>query len=275
MSVKLSRIVKRLEELYPPRLAEEWDRVGLITGHPDSEIDKVLVAVDPVAKVLEQAIEVGAQLIVTHHPLYLRGTSFVAATDPKGILIHRLIENGIALFNAHTNADSAEGGVADSLAAAVGLKDTRPLIPLSEHTGSGRIGDLPVSLPLKDFAQQVAQALPPCPAGILIGGDLEAKVKTIAVSGGSGDSFLEDARRAGADVYICADLRHHPASEHLEAGRPYLICATHWASEWPWVPGCAHNLEKSFAGKLTVKVSKICTDPWVARIAPVNTENYR
>lgn len=273
VSVKLSRLVERLEELYPPHLAEEWDRVGLITGHPDSEIDKVLVAVDPVAKVLEQAIEVGAQLIVTHHPLYLRGTSFVAATDPKGCLIHRLIENGIALFNAHTNADSAEGGVADCLAAAVGLENTRPLLPLSEHTGSGRIGNLPAALPLKDFAQQVAQALPDCPAGILVGGDLEAKVKTIAVSGGSGDSFLGDARRAGADVYICADLRHHPASEHLEAGKPYLICATHWASEWPWVPACARHLEHSFCGELTVEVSKICTDPWAARIAPKLSEN--
>lgn len=268
MSVKLSRIVERLEELYPPRLAEEWDRVGLITGHPDSEIDKVLVAVDPVAKVLDQAIAVGAQLIVTHHPLYLRGTSFVAATDPKGSLIHRLIENGIALFNAHTNADSAEGGVADCLAAAVGLENTCPLIPLSEHTGSGRIGDLPAALPLKTFAQQVAQALPACPAGILVGGDLEAKVKTIAVSGGSGDSFLADARRAGADVYICADLRHHPASEHLESGKPYLICATHWASEWLWTPQCARELTQSFAGELTVEVSEICTDPWVQRIAP-------
>lgn len=273
MSVKLSRLVERLEELYPPRLAEEWDRVGLITGHPDSEIDKVLVAVDPVAKVLEQAIEVGAQLIVTHHPLYLRGTSFVAATDPKGSLIHQLIENGIALFNAHTNADSAKGGVADCLAAAVGLENTRPLLPLSEHTGTGRIGDLPAALPLKDYAQQVGQALPACPAGILVGGDLDAKVQRIAVSGGSGDSFLEEARKAGADVYICADLRHHPASEHLEAGKPYLICATHWASEWPWVPACARQLEHSFVGELTVEVSKICTDPWAARIAPKTLES--
>ena len=248
MSVKLSRLVERLEELYPPRLAEEWDRVGLITGHPDSEIDKVLVAVDPVAKVLEQAIEVGAQLIVTHHPLYLRGTSFVAATDPKGSLIHQLIENGIALCNAHTNADSAKGGVADCLAAAVGLENTRPLLPLSEHTGTGRIGDLPAALPLKEYAQQVEQALPACPAGILVGGDLDAKVQRIAVSGGSG-------------------------SEHLEAGKPYLICATHWASEWPWVPACARQLEHSFVGELTVEVSKICTDPWAARIAPKTLES--
>ena len=93
-------------------------------------------------------------------------------------------------------------------------------------------------------------------------------MKTIAVSGGSGDSFLADARRAGADVYICADLRHHPASEHLEAGKPYLICATHWASEWLWTPQCARELAQSFAGELTVEISEICTDPWVKRITP-------
>lgn len=272
MSIKLSSIVERLEEVYPPDLAEDWDRVGLIVGRPSSQIDKVLVAVDPVEKVLAEAIEHGAQLIVTHHPLYLRGTSFVAATDPKGSLVHRLIENGIALFNAHTNADSAAGGVADCLARTVGLEDTRPLIPLGENTGSGRIGRLPAPMPLKEFAKKVAQSLPACPAGILVGGDLDALVSTIAVSGGSGDSFLGDARHAGADVYICADLRHHPVSEHLEGGKPYLICATHWASEWPWVPGCARMLQESFPEEIEVMVSRICTDPWAARISPDNED---
>ncbi|WP_327395269.1 Nif3-like dinuclear metal center hexameric protein [Varibaculum vaginae] len=270
MSIKLSNIVKRLEEAYPPDLAEEWDRVGLIVGRPSSPIDKVLVAVDPVDTILTEAIERRAQLIVTHHPLYLRGTSFVAATDPKGSLVHRLIENGIALFNAHTNADSAAGGVADCLAQAVGLEDTRPLIPHTENTGSGRIGRLAVPMPLRDFANKVAQSLPSCPAGILVGGELDASVSTVAVSGGSGDSFLTDARRAGADVYICADLRHHPASEHLAGGRPYLICATHWASEWPWVPRCARMLQESFPKQLEVEISRICTDPWEMRISPEN-----
>lgn len=272
MSIKLSSIVKRLEEVYPPNLAEDWDCVGLIVGRPSSPVDKVLVAVDPVEKVLAEAVEKGAQLIVTHHPLYLRGTSFVAATDPKGSLVHGLIENGIALFNAHTNADSAAGGVADCLAQAVGLEDTRPLIPLDEHTGSGRIGRLSAPMPLREFASKVAQSLPACPAGILVGGDLDAPVSAIAVSGGSGDSFLADARRAGADVYICADLRHHPASEHLEGGKPYLICATHWASEWPWVPKCANMLQESFPEEIEVMISRICTDPWAARITPENKD---
>lgn len=266
MSVELNEIIRRLQEAYPPELAEDWDRVGLITGRLDSKIEKVLVAVDPVAKIVDQAIALEAQLIVTHHPLYLRGTSFVAATNPKGTLVHRLIENGIALFNAHTNADSASAGVADCLARAVGLTKTRPLLPVSENTGSGRIGKLPQAMSLGEFAKQVASRLPKCPAGILVGGDLDAAVETVAVSGGSGESFLSAAREKGADVYICADLRHHPASEHLEAGKPYLICATHWASEWPWVPQCSQILKESFPSQLEVIASTICTDPWTERI---------
>lgn len=83
MSVELNEIIRLLQEIYPPELAEEWDRVGLITGHLDSKIDKVLVAVDPVATVADQAIALGAQLIVTHHPLYLRGTSLWQPPTPK------------------------------------------------------------------------------------------------------------------------------------------------------------------------------------------------
>ncbi len=127
--LSVADVVGALEDMYDPRWAEPWDAVGLVCGDPSAPVRRVLFAVDPVATVGEEAVEGGCQLLVTHHPLYLRGTSSVAATTAKGRLVHWLVSNGVALHVAHTNADVAEPGVSDSLGAAIGLTDLRPLDP--------------------------------------------------------------------------------------------------------------------------------------------------
>jgi len=102
-----------------------------------------------------------------------------------------------------------------------------------------------------------------------VGGDLDAVVERIAVSGGAGDSLLQRARQAGADVFLTADLRHHPASEHLEEGRPYLLCGTHWATEWVGLEPLAQRLQESARSRgssLTARVSRIVTDPWTLHL---------
>lgn len=125
----LADVVAALDRLYPPHTAESWDAVGLVCGDPDAEVSRVLFAIDPVAVVAGEALDWGAQLVVTHHPLFLRGVHGVAATTPKGRLVHRLISRGVGLHVAHTNADSAEGGVNDALAETLGLTELRPLAP--------------------------------------------------------------------------------------------------------------------------------------------------
>ncbi|MDO4909701.1 MAG: Nif3-like dinuclear metal center hexameric protein [Corynebacterium sp.] len=129
--VRLGEIIARLNAFYPPALAEPWDRVGLICGDPEDQVNEIVLALDCTEDVVDTAIEWGAQLIIIHHPLLLRGTSTVATTDPKGRLIHRLIKNGIALFAAHTNADSARPGVNDKLAEILGVTPGRPIAPRS------------------------------------------------------------------------------------------------------------------------------------------------
>ncbi|WP_280445143.1 Nif3-like dinuclear metal center hexameric protein [Nocardia brasiliensis] len=123
----LADLIAVLDTAYPPRLAESWDSVGLVAGDPAEEITRVLFAVDATAAVVDEAIEWRAQALVVHHPLLLRGVDTVAADTPKGALLHRLIRSGCALFTAHTNADSADPGVSDALAAALGLTVTGPL----------------------------------------------------------------------------------------------------------------------------------------------------
>ncbi|GIG19839.1 GTP cyclohydrolase 1 type 2 [Cellulomonas chitinilytica] len=123
----MADVVRLLDGRYPPRTAEQWDAVGLVAGDPDQPVRRVLFAVDPVAAVVDEAVEWGADLLVTHHPLLLRPVHSVAATTFKGALLHRLVRSGVALLTAHTNADAAAGGVADALAEALGLLDTAPL----------------------------------------------------------------------------------------------------------------------------------------------------
>ncbi|TNC23148.1 Nif3-like dinuclear metal center hexameric protein [Amycolatopsis alkalitolerans] len=265
----LSQIIAVLEEAYPPGLAESWDAVGLVCGDPAEDVDRVLVCVDPVEATVDEAVELGAGLIVAHHPLLLRGVHGVPADTAKGRLVHRMIRAGIALYCAHTNADAANPGVSDALAEAIGL---RVLGSLDDQSGIGRIGELPEPEAFAIFVQRVADALPETEPGVLGAGDPDRPIRTVAVSGGAGDGYLAAATAAGADAYVTADLRHHPASEHLEAGGPALVGVTHWASEWPWCEQASGVLRRAFTGNVDSHVSTRRTDPWTIRTARERTE---
>jgi dinuclear metal center YbgI/SA1388 family protein len=288
---RLADVVRVLEALYPPQTAESWDAVGLVAGDPAQPVRRVLFAVDPTWTVLDEAVEVGADLLVTHHPLLLRGVHSVAATTFKGAFVHRAIREGVAVYTAHTNADAARGGVAEALAELIGVEEGEPLVPADarDHTlpavGIGRVGRLTEPVPLRAFAERVAAVLPGTAQGVRVAGDLDAVVERVAVVGGAGDSLFDAVRSSGADVYVTADLRHHPASELREraehearaagagTARPFLVDVAHFASEWPWLEHAARDLvrllgetaDASHAGKLDVRVSTRPTDPWTAR----------
>jgi len=125
--MRLADVIAQVEAWYPPDRAEDWDAVGLVCGDPDAEVRRILLAVDPVLAVADEAAGTGADLVITHHPLYLRGTSSVAATTPKGRVVHRLLTHGCALYAAHTNADAPAGGVSESMGLALGLQHLWPL----------------------------------------------------------------------------------------------------------------------------------------------------
>ncbi|WP_405004370.1 Nif3-like dinuclear metal center hexameric protein [Kitasatospora purpeofusca] len=273
---KLSDVITALEELYPPQWAESWDAVGLVCGDPQAEVRRVLFAVDPVQAVVDEAVEWGADLVVTHHPLYLRGTTTVAATTFKGRVVHTLIRAGVALHVAHTNADHADPGVSDALAEAVGLTVTGPLVPDPTdplgRRGTGRVGLLEPPLPLAAFAARVAAGLPATAAGVRVSGDPNRLISRVAVCGGSGDSLFAEVRAAGVDAYLTADLRHHPASEAAEAAPVALVDAAHWATEWPWLPLAERALlgtAEKRGWTVETRVSRTVTDPWTAH-APMS-----
>ncbi|MCD5344515.1 Nif3-like dinuclear metal center hexameric protein [Arthrobacter sp. AK04] len=273
----LGEMLLAVEELWPESLAENWDEVGLVAGHPSAPVTKVMFAVDPTLEVIEEAVEWGAELLITHHPLLLKGVTTVAATTPKGRAVHRLIESGTALLTVHTNGDSAVGGVSDVLADALGLQDAAPLTVAANglpEEGIGRVGDLPEAVSLGDFAARVFGILPSVAGGVRVSGDKDGLVRRIAVCGGAGDSLFNEVRASNADVYVTADLRHHPASEAREAslnGRPYLIDVSHFASEWLWLPAAAAALGNVLADQghdVEIQVSTTNSDPWDFILTP-------
>lgn len=262
-------ITRVLDGLYPFGSAADWDAVGPVCGDPQAPVRTVLLAIDPVGTVIDEALEIGAGLLVTHHPLYLRPTSSVWGGTAKGRTIHRLVRGGCGLVVAHTNADEAVDGVSDALSRALGLTACDPLVPTGDgRTGAGRVGTLIEPMSLREFSALVARSLPATSAGVRTAGDPERQISRVAVCGGAGDSYLEAATQSGADVYVTADLRHHYASEHLESGGPALVDPGHWASEWPWLPVAARALLDGLAadapGDATVNihVSERVTDPW-------------
>lgn len=266
----LSDAVRAVESRYPATLAADWDAVGLVCGDPDSPVRSVLFAVDPVMAVVDESMMLGVDLIVVHHPLFLRPVHSVGATDHGGRLVHTLISHGIGLLAAHTNADSARGGVSDALAAALGVGSTRPLVPLQEDPtmGIGRVGALDVTMTLREFAARVATSLPATAHGVRVSGDLDAQVSTVAVCGGAGDAHLDDAAQV-ADVYVTSDLRHHRALDHRLGDGCALIDVAHWAGEWPWLEVAAAQLADDVArlgATVEVHVSTVPTDPWTAHI---------
>ena len=266
----LREVVAALERLYPPHTASSWDRVGLVTGDLDHPVSLVHFAVDPTLAVIDEARAAGADLLVTHHPLLLRGVHSLATAGAKGASVTALIVNDIALYVAHTNADVASPGVCDALAGACALVDVRPLEVVDNvgGVGCGRVGSLARPQTLREFVEQLSTVLPKAAGGIRVAGPADALVSRVAVVGGAGDDRFDAVRASGADVYVTADLRHHPALEAREearGGTPYLVDAGHWATEWVWLEGARSELVRELGGRGASLDTHICTlrtDPW-------------
>jgi len=263
----LREVLEVVERLYPPATAQSWDRVGLVTGDPGQPVRRIHLAVDPTLAVIEEARELGADLLVTHHPLLLRGVHGVATTSAKGAAVTHLVVGDVALYVAHTNADVAAEGVSEALAHACGLTSTTPLT-IAEGQPMGRVGDLAEPLALRAFVEGLGTRLPEAAGGIRVAGPPDAVVRRVAVLGGAGDDLFEEVRAGGADVYVTADLRHHPALEAREesrGGTPYLVDAGHWASEQVWLARAERALRAALGERATrveTHISTVRTDPW-------------
>lgn len=265
MSQTLAEVCVALDALWPLSGAEAWDSPGLLSGDPAAAISRILLAVDAVDETVDEAAESGTDLLLVHHPLLMRGVTTVAESTAKGALLARLIRSGCALYAAHTNADIVATGTSARLADLIGLQDAVPIVETGPGVGLGRVGVLPEPTTLGQFARRLAELLPPTATGVRVAGGFDDPVRRVAVCGGAGDSLLADPLVRAADVYVTADLRHHPASEAIAsarvAGGPALIDVSHWASEWLWLDVAADEMRRALPG-IEVVVSERRTDPW-------------
>jgi dinuclear metal center YbgI/SA1388 family protein len=265
----LRDVLVALDVLWPLAGAQEWDAPGLVVGNPDSEIRSVHLVIDATIDSVAEAMDQGADLIIAHHPLLLRGVTTVSEATYKGHLIAQLIRGGCALYAAHTNADSVPTGTSWRLAELLGLLDHTPLTEgsLPGH-GLGRVGDLPVAKTLYEVAVAVGEVLPQTAVGPVVAGDANQVITTVSLCAGAGDSFLFHPAVLGSDVYITSDLRHHPASEAREqarlSGGPALITISHFAAEWLWLDGASAELRHALG--LPITVSDLSTDPWTFQV---------
>jgi dinuclear metal center YbgI/SA1388 family protein len=264
MAIQLKDIAASFEKLWPVHLAEDWDVVGLVSGSNQKPINSVLLTVDVTKDVVDYAKSIQVDLILAHHPLILKGITSVAEQGSKGSIISELIRSDIALYTAHTNADSVETGTSAALAKALGLVSLTPLAPSQDGLGIGRLGSLASPVSLGELSALLNNVLPPTATGVRVAGEFDKIVSRIALCAGAGDSYLEIALDSGADVYITSDLRHHRAQEILELARARglefsLIDISHWAAEYLWLATAKAALEDSLPG-VSFEVCDIRTD---------------
>ena len=266
MPFSLADVTRVAHTLWPLDGAETWDAPGLISGDPAQPVHSIHLAVDAVAQTVDEAIDAGADLLLTHHPLLLRGITSVSEDRYKGALLSRLIRAQCALLAAHTNADVVADGVSDIIATRLGLVDATPITDsAAPGTGIGRVGQLAHPTTLGHLAHTLLALLPATASGVRVAGDYSAPITTVALCGGAGDSLLREPKVLTSDVYVTSDLRHHPASEAREqalcTGGPALVDVSHWASEWLWLEPAAAQLREALPG-MVVTVSELNTDPW-------------
>ena len=209
----LEAILKVLDRDFPLSLAEEWDNSGLQVGNNGQIIKKVLVALDPSPGAVKKAVSIDAQLLITHHPLIFKAVSCLDLNVYPGNVIKEAVKNDISIVALHTNLDSARGGFNDILAEILGLEEIEVLgakeSSCDDGSGLGRIGDLPDSVDFLTCVKNVKEVLKV--KNLKISGPDDARIKRVAVVGGSGGDMISEAAKKGADLLITGDVGHHDA----------------------------------------------------------------
>lgn len=239
-------ILKFIETIAPPYMKESWDNCGLLCGRKDKEVRKILVALDPFRSVIDEAIAMGADLIVTHHPLIFRSPLMAINEDSEtGRCVLELVEHGIAAINAHTNLDLAPGGVNDVLAATLGLENIEIINPMGSDVPYGllRWGTVEAQ-PLEQFLAAVKVNLR-CEGLRYVNGG--KPVHKVAVGGGSCADEMFEAVNAGCDTFVTSDIKYNQFRTAYELGLN-LIDAGHFFTENPVMPVVAEKLQAAFPG---------------------------
>ena len=216
--MKISGLLRHIDTFAPFSLAEEWDNPGLLVGNYDDDIKRIGVCLDVVSEAVIEAEELGCNVIVAHHPLIFRPVKNITDQTEQGRTILEAIRRNISIIAAHTNWDKATGGVNDTLAALLRLKNVEAL-----DSSFGVWGVLSPRMKLKQFAEYVKSTW------VLSRLDIYTKnrpssISRVALCGGSGGEFWRSAKSIGADIYITADMKYHEISDAVNEGMTIALC---------------------------------------------------
>lgn len=252
-------IMKTIEERYPKSYAMEWDNVGLLVGRSDKEVKKVFIALDATDEVIDEAIKMGADMLITHHPLIFKALRQINDSNFISNRVIRLIQNDISYYAMHTNYDVM--GMADLAGEMLAFEDMEVLEVTDkvEEQGIGRVADLKEEMTLEECAQFVKEKfrLP----SIKVYGDPKMKISRMAVSPGSGKSVIGVALIKGADVLVTGDIDHHEGIDAV-AQQMAVIDAGHYGIEHIFIEDMRQFCADKFA-QLEVKTAEIAHPFWV------------
>ena len=228
--MKIQDVLSALEQFAPLPLQESWDNAGLQVGLTEAEVSGALLCLDVTEKVVDEALEKGCNLIVSHHPLLFRGLKTISDMTYVQRTVRKAIRHDIAVVSMHTNMDNAEGGVNFKMAEKLGLTDVQFMAPKTVgdvNAGSGVVGTLEKPLAARDFVQKVKEAF-----GVecaMTNELLERPVKRVALCGGAGDFLLDEAVKTGADAFITGEMHYH---QYFGYEQQIQICVIgHYQSE--------------------------------------------
>ena len=205
--MKVKDIIKVIEDFAPLSIQEGWDNCGLCVGSPEDEVNSVLLALDCTPALIDEAVECGADMIITHHPLIFSGLKRISPDNMVGEAVIKAIKSGISIYAAHTNADKVLEGVSGAMASRLGLENVTVLDADADGVGLGAVGDLPQAMTAEQLIGLVKERFGlkmmrvSRPAGGLI--------SRVAMCGGSGGSLIGAAQKAGAQLYISGDISYH------------------------------------------------------------------
>jgi dinuclear metal center YbgI/SA1388 family protein len=276
MTITRWELTEAIEAAFPLGIQEEWDNSGwqIALAGDDDVVAHALVALEITFDVVREAKEIGADVIIEHHPLFFGKVASIdaspSAPDSTGAYAAALIEAGISVYAAHTTFDTADGGMNDALARAFGLTGVTGFPAPRGGEGEdgkwchaiGRKGEVPDAP--RAFADFIAEAgtLFDMKGRLRVVGDPRAEIRTVALCGGAGGDFVPDALREGVDLYITSDVKHHEAQWAREKGL-LLIDGGHYGTEKIFTPAMAAFLREKFAGGgLKVTESRVSCDPW-------------
>ena len=257
--VTVSNIVSYLQTIAPPALAESYDNVGLLIGDENKEVHKILVALDVDEAVAKEAKELGADMIVSHHPLLFKPLYRITSDDAVSKTAMALIKHDIALFAMHTNLDSVSFGLCDLFLDKIAKTKHRAPIEGDGENGIGRFAKLECAVSLKDMLRHIEQTFSLHTVRYV--GDEDIILSRIAVCNGSGADYIYQAKAMGADCYISGDIKYHHARFSYE-NHMALIEIPHYAAEKIFIPYAVEKLTRQFGEQISVASSKENIDVW-------------